>query len=126
MQVRNRRAVGARPCRVRGINRGAGDVGFAVQWALADCGPADGGAPAGPPQGNLDRRAGAGYEAAMRQRPPGNDGRGRPSGDGEDARAARLKAALRANLGRRKAQARSRQPVVETGDAEATGPDEQS
>ena len=58
--------------------------------------------------GNLDRGAAARYEPTMTRAPtPPPSGR-RPSSAGAAARAERLKTALRANLGRRKAQARAK------------------
>jgi hypothetical protein len=58
----------------------------------------------------------------MRQEPPETGAEDAPARAGDAAREARLKAALRANLGRRKAQARARregdaEPPVLTGSA---------
>ena len=58
--------------------------------------------------GNLDRRAAARYETAMTRSPPQPPSGRRKTSDGAAARAERLKTALRANLGRRKAQARAK------------------
>jgi hypothetical protein len=61
----------------------------------------------------------------MKRTPPADKG---SAPKGAEARAARLKEALRSNLGRRKAQARARQADVDTdGTAEApTPPSERS